>query len=105
MDIERALSGCTGFQWDQGNSLKSWLKHRVARQEAEQVFFINPVFFDDEPHSEHELRFLAFGIIEEGRHLVVAFTIRELYIRIISARAMNRKEKEVYEKTQTNPQV
>jgi len=40
----------------QGNSLKSWLKHRVTEGEAEQVFFNEPLLLViDEKHSQYEL--------------------------------------------------
>jgi len=37
------LSQCQGFQWDEGNSEKNWITHKVARGEAEQVFFNRPL--------------------------------------------------------------
>ena len=98
MDIHSILDGCRGFQWDKGNSLKSWLKHSVTGEEAEQGFFNEPLLFHDNKHSEYEDRFLSFGKTDEGRYLVVAFTVRERHIRIISARNMNKKEREDYEK-------
>ena len=100
MDIHSILEGCQGFQWDKGNSLKNWLKHGVARGEAEEVFFNEPLFlFEDEKHSGYEDRVLAFGHTDGGRCLIVAFTIRRNLIRVISARNMNNKERGVYEKT------
>ena len=99
MDIHSILEGCQSFQWDKGNSLKNWLKHGVSQGEAEQVFFNEPLLlFEDEKHSEQEDRVVAFGRTNEGRYLIVAFTIRESKIRIISARNMNKKERDSYEK-------
>jgi uncharacterized protein len=105
MDMQQILNSCEGFQWDKGNSLKSWLKHKVSQTEAEQAILSCLAIFEDELHSGQENRYLAFGITDEGRRLVVAFTIRGSQVRVISARNMNRKEKEVYEKVKTNPQV
>ena len=100
MDVRSILENCQGFQWDKGNSLKNWLKHGVTQGESEEVFFNEPLLlFEDEKHSEHEDRILAFGRTNEGKLLVVAFTIRQNLIRIISARHMNRKERGAYEKT------
>ncbi len=99
MDVRSILENCQGFQWDKGNSLKNWFKHGVTQGEAEEVFFNEPLLlFEDEKHSEHEDRILAFGRSNEEKFLVVAFTIRQNLIRIISARHMNRKERGVYEK-------
>ena len=33
----------TGFQWDNGNVEKNWLKHGVTNAESEQVFFNDPL--------------------------------------------------------------
>ena len=99
MDIYSILANCEGFQWDKGNSLKNWLKHGVGQGEAEEVFFNEPLLlFEDEKHSEHEDRVLAFGRTNAGRYLVLVFTIRQNLIRVISARNMNNKERGAYEK-------
>ena len=87
------------FDWDEGNRLKNWQKHRVETSECEQIFFrskINTYF--DEIHSAAEQRWLALGVTENGRKLSVFFTIRNKQIRIISARDMSKKEKMMYEK-------
>ena len=56
------LESCQGFQWDKGNSLKSWFKHRVTQGDAEQVFFNEPLLLsEDEKHSQRENRFWALG--------------------------------------------
>ena len=103
MDIHSTLANCGGFQWDKGNSLKHWLKHSVSQGEAEEVFFNEPLLlFEDEKHSEREDRVLAFGRTSGGRYLVIAFTIRQHLIRIISARNMNNKERGAYEKAQAD---
>lgn len=46
-----------------------------------------------------ELRYIAFGMTEEGRELQVLFTLRAsgTLIRVISARDLNRRERKVYE--------
>ncbi len=102
MDIHSIAENCQGFQWDKGNSLKNWLKHGVTQGEAEQAFFNEPMLlFEDKKHSEREDRFLAFGRTDEGRCVLIVFTIRENWIRIISARNMNKKERDEYEKFET----
>jgi len=103
MDLNAILENCQGFQWDKGNSLKSWLKHSVTRGETEQIFFNEPLLLlEDKKHSEYENRFLALGRTDEGRYLFVAFMVRDHWIRIISARNMNKKERDDYEKIETN---
>jgi hypothetical protein len=86
-----------GFQWDSGNSEKNFYKHIVSNSECEQVFFNQPIIVvDDSKHSEDENRFYLLGRTDQGRLLFVVFTIRKNLIRIISARDMNKKEREIY---------
>ena len=65
-----------GFDWDGGNWPKCG-KHGVTREEIESLFEAEPWIFPDEKHSETERRFLAIGICRSGRHVFVAFTLRE----------------------------
>jgi uncharacterized protein len=89
----------TGFDWDTGNQTKNSDKHAVSCDEAEQVFLNAPLkVLADPAHSKTEPRFHAFGKTDEGRHLIIAFTIRNSQIRVISARPMHRKERKSYEK-------
>lgn len=94
------LGSVTGFDWDLSNIDKNWKKHKVSVQEAESIFFNEPlVILSDEKHSSQEIRFAAFGKTDDNRKLAVVFTLRGNNIRVISARDMNRKEvNDVYEK-------
>jgi len=95
--IQDILSGCTGFDWDEGNSKKNWIKHKVTPAECEQIFFNQPLLIkDDVQHSETEKRFLALGQTDKNRSLFIVFTLRNDLIRVISARDMSRKEREAY---------
>ena len=96
-DTLERLRGCKGFQWDDGNAEKNWLKHRVSQGEAEEVFFNQPlVVADDDAHSEDEDRFYALGQTNGRRLLFVVLAIRRHLIRVISARDMTKREREVY---------
>ena len=89
-----------GFDWDEGNSRKSEEKHDVSQAEAEQIFFNDPLLIvEDSGHSIHETRFHALGHTDAGRLLHISFTLRDdgRLIRVISARAMHRKERIRYE--------
>ena len=100
MEPENLLAACTGFQWDDGNLDKNWILHRVAFWEAEEVFFNQPlIIHPDAGHSSSETRFLALGVTDSGRHLFLAFTLRDTLIRIISARDMTRRELRAYGQT------
>ena len=92
------LAECTGFQWDDGNLGKNWEKHGVSDEEAEEIFFNDPLVVGaDERHSKKERRYFALGQTDAGRRLFVAFTIRKRLIRVISTRDMTRRERKVYE--------
>lgn len=87
------------FEWDEGNSTKSWIKHKVSIKEQEDAFFDKRKrAFKDTEHSNIEKRFILFAKTKKGRRLIIAFTIRNEKIRCISARPMNRKEVPIYEK-------
>jgi uncharacterized DUF497 family protein len=105
------LAKCRGFQWDEGNAEKNWVKHHVSRGETEQVFFNRPlVVVTGEQHTESTPRYYALGRTDASRPLFIVFTIRENLIRVISARPMSRQERGVYEHakeeaTETDPEV
>lgn len=87
------LESCTGFDWDDSNTHKNWERHQVTPEEAEDVFFQEPlVVRGDVRHSKGEKRYYALGQTGAGRRLFVAFTVRRKLIRVISARDMNRNE-------------
>jgi uncharacterized DUF497 family protein len=91
------LESCIGFDWDEANRQKNWERHRVTPEEAEDVFFQEPlVVRSDLAHSKAERRYYALGQTAGGRWLFVAFTVRRRLIRVISVRDMNRNETEIY---------
>ncbi len=99
------LTKLTGFEWDAGNRDENWDQHQVSWFEAEEVFFHQPLLlYPDPSHSETEDRFYALGRTAADRHLFVVFTIRKNKIRVISARAMAKKERRAYnEASKENP--
>ncbi|MHB1688762.1 MAG: BrnT family toxin [Ignavibacteriaceae bacterium] len=65
------LESCEGFDWDDANSNKNWLKHKVSKVECEQVFFNRPLIIaDDEKHSESERRWFLLGRTDMDRNLL-----------------------------------
>jgi hypothetical protein len=95
------LAEAAGFEWDEANSLKNWLKHKVTWSECEELFFNQPVLVaSDVEHSRGESRFYALGRTDVGRLLFLVFTIRNKLIRVISARDMSRRERKVYRNAQ-----
>jgi len=92
------FSQVTGFDWDDSNRDKNWVRHKVSWTEAEEVFFRKPLLvYPDPEHSSAEDRFYLLGRTGEDRRLFVVFTIRRNMIRVISARNMSKKEQKAYD--------
>ena len=95
IDFERVI----GFEWDAGNARKNE-RHGVTQAEAEQTFFdTHLLLVEDMKHSGQEQRFHALGMTSDGRRLHLTFTLRsdDTVIRVISARDMHRKERNIYD--------
>ena len=87
------------FEWDEGNSTKSAKKHGVETHEIEAVFrsgLALPLGIQINPPA-NEQRLGVVGPTLNGKILQVAFALREGRVRIISARAANKKERTQYE--------
>ena len=86
------------FEWDEIKAAANIDKHGVSFEEARTVFE-NPrsAIFEDEAHSQTELREIIIGHSDRNRVLLVSFTERETVIRIISARVATRRERINYE--------
>jgi uncharacterized DUF497 family protein len=94
------LEQINGFEWDSGNADKNSRKHQVSQIECEELFYNTPIILgNDIKHSEQENRYYVLGQTNAKRLLFIVFTVRKQKIRVISARAMNRKEKKAYAKT------
>jgi len=90
-----------GFEWDDGNRDRCQ-KHGVSRRAVESLFHWPFAVFPDPAHSGKEERFKAIGWTDDGRAVLIVFTLREkangTFVRPVSARYMHRKEVEHHEK-------
>jgi uncharacterized DUF497 family protein len=94
MSAKDPLAACTGFDWNKANSTKNWDHHAVTPEEAEDVFFHDPLIVRSDPRpSKREKRYWALVQTGRGRKLFVAFTVRGKLIRVISVRDMSQREK------------
>jgi uncharacterized DUF497 family protein len=86
------------FTWDPAKARENLRKHGVSFQEATTVF-ANPLarIFDDPDHSVDEQREIIIGHSARERLLLVSFTERGEFTRIISARRPGAKERRDYE--------
>ena len=82
------LASCIGFDWDDGNIQKNWERRRGTPEEAEDLFFNEPLV----------VGYYALGRTSPGRRLFAAFTVRGKLIRVISVRDMNLREQEAYKR-------
>ncbi len=95
LDIEAII----GFDWDDGNIHKNEIKHNLKWTTIEEVFFNEPLLIvEDFKHFISECRCVALGRNNFDDLITVIFTLRDNRIRVISARAMSKKERMIYEK-------
>ena len=96
-----------GFNWDDGN-LPKCQRHGVTIEEIEAAFHGPMHVLPDPAHSTAEARYVGIGRSTSGRHLLIAFTYREIdmlrLIRPISARFMHAKEVRHYEAQIKDPE-
>src|SRR5271157_5902775 len=91
--LDELFESLEGFQWDEGNSEKTRVRHEVAQAECEQPFLNRPIVVTfDHGHSKLERRFVALGYADSGRQLTVVFNIRGSLLRVISGRPMSRRD-------------
>ena len=73
-------------------------KHGVTFQEGTTVFGDTlAITFADSDHSEHEGRYITFGLSTQRRLIVVSHADRGNKTRIVNARLMTSKERKIYE--------
>jgi uncharacterized DUF497 family protein len=89
------------FVWDREKAAANLRKHGVDFEEASTAFG-DPlsITIPDPDHSAGEERWLLVGESGAARLLVVAYTERANEIRLITARAATRRERQTYEEEQ-----
>tara|TARA_R110000787_G_scaffold146587_1_gene260353 strand:- start:317 stop:610 length:294 start_codon:yes stop_codon:yes gene_type:complete len=87
------------FEWDLSKEASNIRKHGVSFDEAKTVFTDELArLIADPDHSESEDRFILLGTSIHSRLLVVCHCAKENdYIRIISARKADKRERAFYE--------
>lgn len=86
------------FEWDAEKAKNNKATHGMDFREA-LTAFADPFarVFEDEEHSEEELREIIIGRSAKGRLILACFTVRDKRIRIISARKATPLERKDYE--------
>jgi uncharacterized protein len=86
------------FEWGEQKADLNATKHGVSFEEAKTVFAdLGSITIDDSEHSIEEDRYIDIGISDRGRLLVVVYTERGNFIRIISSRCATNQEIRIYE--------
>ena len=86
------------FEWDENKAAVNLSQHGISFEEARTVFDDRLyVDFYDPDHSDEEDRYIIVGESQQGNLLIVSYTERADFIRLISARKVTRVEREVYE--------
>ncbi len=84
------------YQWDKNKAASNLQKHGIEFADAVSVFSDDlAITIPDNRFAED--RFVTIGMDAFGRILVVVFTWRGEYIRLISARLAERRERKQYE--------
>ncbi len=84
--------------WSEKKNRQNIRKHRTNFDEAKTIFD-DPlhISINDPDHSFDERRYITIGISEQNQLLIVAHTLDDDKIRIITARKPTRREKINYE--------
>ena len=81
------------FEWDETKRQANLAKHLVDFADAVKVF--EGLVFEKVQRRHNENRVLAVGLLEDVE-IIVIYTMRGKYRRIISARRANRNERQDY---------
>jgi uncharacterized DUF497 family protein len=86
------------FEWDRDEAAKNLKKHGVSFDEAVTIFY-DPLSatFPGPDHSVGENRFISVGYSSGGTLLVLSYTERGTFVRLISARLATAKERKRHE--------
>ena len=82
------------FEWDEANT-GHIARHKVTREEAEQVVLNDPVEVEFRD-SEGEERIAVVGMTRRGRGLVVAWTPRGGSVRVVTAFDADPRDMQLY---------
>lgn len=85
------------FHYDPAKAAENLKNHKVSFADAEGVLEDPLAITVEDPDAEGEKRFVTVGLGSAGELLVVVWTERDEYCRLISARRATRKEQKQYE--------
>jgi uncharacterized DUF497 family protein len=94
-NLSHLLANIAAFEWDENKRRSNVIKHGIDFADAKDVFYDPAAYTSISPHSIRERRYITVGSMR-GALIAVIFTPRGQAIRIISARAARRVERQTY---------
>ena len=87
------------FEWDKNKDRSNQKKHQISFDEAKLAFFDNDMIIKEDTRKNYgEQRFVGIGKTFD-KIIVVVYTMRNVIIRLISARNASKTEKQIYHGT------
>lgn len=83
------------FEWNENKNRLNCEKRGLNFEDANLIFSGEVITFEDDRFDYGEERFITLGTLK-GRVVVIVHTQRGLYIRLISMRKANEREKKIY---------
>ena len=83
------------FEWDEIKDRANVAKHGIDFETAKRIFDGPVLTWPDRRRDYGEERYIGIGRVE-GAMIVVAYTVRDRRLRLISARPASRKERQAY---------
>lgn len=83
------------LEWDIQKSINNFQKHGLSFEDAVHVLQGRTITFEDSRQNYGETRYITLGELE-GRVVILVHTTRNDYVRIISMRKANEREKKIY---------
>lgn len=87
------------YEWDPVKSRINLSKHGVHLADAAGALEDELALTIRDPDCDEEERWVTLGLDSVGRFLVVVWTLRDDWVRIISARKATARERRLYEKS------
>jgi uncharacterized protein len=93
--LRRLLERVPRFEWDERKRRSNVIKHGIDFSDATEAFYDSTAYTFRSFHPKGEQRYVIVGPMR-GVLIAVIFTLRGEAIRIISARAARRSERQTY---------
>jgi len=97
--LRRLFKRTPRFEWDESKRRSNIVKHGIDFSDATEAFYDPAAYSFRSRHPASEQRYVNVGLMR-GALIAVIFTVRGEAVRIISARAARRGERQTYGATE-----